>query len=618
MFTAVVAVVILVAAALAVDLGNTWARRGQLQAQADRAAMFGAQYLPADTAAQKTKVAKSVAYYFACNPVAGQRQLNPTMPACPATPDSASLDSYAATLLSTTMVDLSIRNRVKVTTPPARVDFGFGGAADADGTTQQKYATAKITSPGMLAPMALNLDCLLNPASTLLPGPSTFGYISTTHQSSGPAEVTTWDVVTQAEPKMSGISPGRVPEGVPARVQISGRDWPELEAGERFVAVFGKGALTPRPEATGVLKLNSGKNPNRLGYLTVDVPSQVTLLSGEWQVKVAVEGASGPTGRVYSADVSYLVVDDSVPGGAVACGRLLKSPRGGTQATINFILNLQEGLDHAIAQDPGVLSTGSLTLDNFDAAGSLTGCGGTSTTDTNGLPEGAVPTCVVTNMSNSYEAGFTEGMIGAAGRLTCRTARPCASSFSLNGQQINDDEFTDFVIGTSPLTSSVFFNADTYLTPGVPVVTPDSRLHRDIFGSHRFMWVAVISTVGANSAVQAGDYPVLTFRPIFIAQKSILDGSLPLLPSFSGVLSTTLAQIDSVLMNDLGPVTEPDTSILATASNKHGLLMDSSNRLRAVRFMTISPQALPAVPDDYSGPESDYLGVGPKLVRLVE
>ena len=39
--------------------------------------------------------------------------------------------------------------------------------------------------------------------------------------------------------------------------------------------------------------------------------------------------------------------------------------------------------------------------------------------------------------------------------------------------------------------------------------------------------------------------------------------------------------------------------------------------LRALRFMTIEPSALPAVPADYAGPMSDYVGVGPKIVRLV-
>jgi hypothetical protein len=47
-----------------------------------------------------------------------------------------------------------------------------------------------------------------------------------------------------------------------------------------------------------------------------------------------------------------------------------------------------------------------------------------------------------------------------------------------------------------------------------------------------------------------------------------------------------------------------------------GLLLQGG-KLKAARFMTIAPDALPQVADDYDGPLTDYLGVGPKIVRLV-
>jgi hypothetical protein len=50
----------------------------------------------------------------------------------------------------------------------------------------------------------------------------------------------------------------------------------------------------------------------------------------------------------------------------------------------------------------------------------------------------------------------------------------------------------------------------------------------------------------------------------------------------------------------------------------HGLLMNAEgDTLRALRFMTIEPSALPAPADGYDGPMTDYLGNGPKVVRLV-
>ena len=51
---------------------------------------------------------------------------------------------------------------------------------------------------------------------------------------------------------------------------------------------------------------------------------------------------------------------------------------------------------------------------------------------------------------------------------------------------------------------------------------------------------------------------------------------------------------------------------------RHGLLMSADGTtLRAMRFMTIEPSALPAVPENYEGQIVDYVGTGPKVVRLV-
>ena len=217
-------------------------------------------------------------------------------------------------------------------------------------------------------------------------------------------------------------------------------------------------------------------------------------------------------------------------------------------------------------------------------------------------------------MSNAYERGFTEGMIGPAGRLACTDDHPCSGdTFLLNGVRLNDDEFGDFVLNPSLLTWRTFFNTDTYLDSGLPVVTPDSNLSRDIYSSHRFMWVAVVSTAGAVSAVQAGDYPVLTFRPIFITQSSALD-ELPLLEDDGlaagpfGSLLNLVDTIDASLTDLLQP----------GLSEQEGLFVDSDGELSAVRFMTIAPDALPAVPSDYDGAESEYVGVGPRIIRLVE
>lgn len=618
-FTAVLASVLLVVAALAVDLGNAWARRGQLQVQADRAATYAAQFLPADNDAERAEVAKAVAYYVACHEVLGQRELDPTIPTCPADSHSATLTLYATRLLSTGMVSFPVRNQVQVTTPRAMVDFGFGGVVGVDGTIQQKVAAAKVTSPGMLSPMALSLDCLLNTGANLLGGAGLpVGYISTTHTGGGAAATTTaWYGPTQDNPRNLGTSPDSAVQsivGAGPTIRISGSNWPTLPLGQAFTVVFalGDGVLRQEYAVVGTLVLDSGRNPRRNGYVQVQVPALVMQRADTWHVKVAV--LSALLAKTYSLAETLFTVTPAVTAPPVSCGRLLKSPRAGNQANANFSLNLQEGIDHLITTYPGLVGTGGLTREDLLEIAALTQCASSSSdtvVDTNA--QSGTPNCVVTKMSNAYEAGLTDGLIGPNGRLTCTTARPCrpGKSFQLNGRTINNDAFTDFVKNTSLLTASTFFNVDTFLTTGLPVVTPTSNLDRSLYNSHRFMWVAVISTVGATSAVEAGNYPVLTFRPIFVTQETVLDalplvnaGLLPLGLSVPGVLDLLDATMRTLLV--------PGTS------DQQGLLMDSSGQISAIRFMTIAPDALPAVPADYAGPESEYLGVGPRIIRLVQ
>jgi Flp pilus assembly protein TadG len=83
LISGLLAVTLLVIAAFVVDIGSTWTHRGRLQLQADQAALFAAQTLPAASDASRLEVAKSVAYYYCTHPVGGQETLTPSIPDCP-------------------------------------------------------------------------------------------------------------------------------------------------------------------------------------------------------------------------------------------------------------------------------------------------------------------------------------------------------------------------------------------------------------------------------------------------------------------------------------------------------------------------------------------------------
>lgn len=630
-FTAIVSVALLACAGLAVDLGNTWARRGQLQVQADKAVTFAAQFLPAHTEAERLVVAKAVAYYLVCNPVAGQQRHVTAPESCPDSPASALLDDYARTLLSSPggavgQVTVPVGNQVGVETPAATVSFGAGRVAGADQSLQQREATARVTSPGPLAPMALSLDCLIDPGTVVGQGGVPFGFVSTTHRppqdATAPTPVTTWEQGAVGDPQLNGITPGRVDQDDVGQVlEVSGTEWPELTADQRFTVEFRQGELRV-PPVEGTLVLSTVKNKRRLGHVAVVTPPTVLENPGEWQVKVRRETGSRASGSfvlqsfVYSSSFSTVDVDPSVvPTSDTACGRLLKSPRAGTQANANLALNLQQGIDHLIERYPVAPSVSSGLAGLQDVVDRAACDPGARVVDTNGSQQtGAPPNCVVTLMSNAYEAGFTDGLIGVAGRLTCTDARPCdleddESALVLDGRRLNNDRLTEFVRDPAALTWQTFFDTDDYLSTDLPTVTPDSPFDRTLYDSHRFMWVAVVSTASATSAVQAGDHPVVAFRPIFVTQRDVV-GELPVLDPAG------LASGESVQQRVL-QIDDSLQGVLYGRDDREGVLLDVNGRVSAVRFLTLAPSALPAVPADYDGAESEYLGVGPRIVRLV-
>lgn len=530
--TAVVAVVLLVTAALAVDIGNTWARRGLLQKQADQAALFAAQYLPANSRAEQVQAAKAAAYYIACHPVVGQDEIDATLPACPSTPETtdATFTSYAERLLADGSVSFpttegSSGSYVRVLTPAARVDFGLGAAAGASGSVQTREATARVGTPGAVAPMAMSLNCMLAAARN----------------------------VSDALP--TGLAAG-------------------LEDG-----------------LDGVLPMN--------------------YIAGQ---RIANNDKSGAP---------------AVTRDFLGCSRMIKSPRHPQLGTgDNLDVNLVEGLDHAVGTHPGLLGAtlpSPLTVDSL--LGVVGGPSGPSSCSHNKQPDvldnggnHGTPNCVMPIEGANPFKEFTAGMLGDSiavpansltgeaahttqGRLVCTDDRPCRRSFTLPGFRnvpLNDDRIEDFVKpgAADRLTEDVFFNLSTYLQNGLPVVTPDSVFTSDLYSSSRFLWMPVISTPADSG--RAGSWPIVSFRPVFITQEP---------PTSLEPLDAVLEEVDSWVKQMLG---------VADTGDDHGLLLDKTGKeLLAVRFVTIEPTALPAVPDEYGGPISDYVGTGVKVVRLV-
>lgn len=718
---ALISLVLLMVCSLVVDLGMTWQRRGELQRQADKAAVYAAAGLPATDETTRLRVAKRAAFYLACNAVPGQRALN-TIPECPAGPMSPDLDTFAQEMLDDGLVSFPSATQVQVITPRAEVIFAFAGVIGVDGTEQRKSATAKVSSPGEILPMGLSLQCMTGIVNNAGLGNAVDGILPLSYVTAG-ASSGGGGPVTENEPpfvpweaEYSGANASGAVQvsdpstlGTTLTLGISSPGFLPTLGGLLGATdvVFKRGDVTVGPvPATSVDALTS--------TLTVALPSAVSDTPGVWHVKARTYtgsvlglGVVGTNPRWSEGDVTFAVYpsESSLLGRLsdgldsvldlrdfLACARLLDSPRvqdGGTPALTR---NWQEGLDHALTANQALvqgLGTQNLSMLNGTAAAmasalgavdsvianptyGLLGCAGSTYNrlDTTGTYAATVSTggapanCARIRSDAAAEQEFTDGLLKTSpsngiepgfGRLSCYRDGACEGhTTTLPGftGTFNDDGFRDFVNGgASMLDSNLAYAIDTYLLPGLPVVTPNGKLEEDLYRSPRFGWVPVLSYVDLNSPGTA-DYPILTFRPVFLDNGSAPDleiaGLTPgrVVDGLAPYLRTEVEQAVLDVQASLGALGASLSSVLATLGlpavyqdlelgdvdaalarlgdglgadigrERSGLLLQDG-KVKAARFLTVAPDALPVVDQDFRGPVTDYLGVGPKIVRLV-
>jgi hypothetical protein len=582
--TAIVVVVLLVVSAFAVDIGNTWARRGQLQVQADKAALYAAEFLPVAAAGDELDVAAAAAWYIACHPVPGQRETTSAMPDCAGPADRSPadeairqfgqwlLDEGLVGFTDPTMDDDVSQTVISVETPPARVDYGFGALAGRSGAEPSQGASAKVSSPGDLLPIGLSLECL----SSFL----------------GSAAVGHGDTLT-----------GILPFGYVA----TGKAGPG-----------GGGAGSAGNGGAG----NGGKGGNGGG-----------------------NGGGTPASTTSPVDLDEFI----------GCSTTLSSPRQASGEP-ELTANIRGGLDHALVAHPGLaqisqglasVGDGGLTAAELSgilsSEGYLFECKDSDPLDVidkqGRVNQGEVPNCVQTNLNNFNERDdFTAGFLGAQGRLSCEVSA-CADGYTVNDLPgvpgtYNADTFDRFIVDGrgGSLTDQLFYALSTYLLPDLPLVTPTDAIDEEIFESPRFFWAPIITTSPFTTGMK--DYPVLTFRPVFLTPGRPVEGpavqTVDQLAAWLADRGSDSETVASLLeeVGGLGGLMNLDDAIdrlLGALGNdaveEVGLVLDPDDdgrELKAARFMTIETGALPSVPLDFGGPTTEYLGTGPKVVRLVE
>ena len=701
--------VLFVTAALTVDLGNTWARRGQLQLQVDRAAKFAAEQLPVDSttvtgspSTTQLSVAKAAAFYLACNSVPGQ-----TLPAsCPAAGvdyrTDAGITSYARTLLSAGTQGMSTSggisfptvNQVTVQAPNARVTFGFAKAMGKDGTTQAKSATAQVLSPGQVVPIAMSLSCAANTlgtaplgagdtSSTVMPvnyvSTGTGALLSNPQVTTSTSTATTyWGDIDQggSHPATISLVSSSVNSATGAVTLTFG--WTSSRTGW---VVTKQQIFIRKAGYTSGSTSGAYEGPVVIGTVSPTAPYTVRLPAGDYEALIRVTGtnATGVQTDTWTnnpnQNVKFTVPDVGQLSHFVACARPAQSPRLGISADADAMsVNISQGIDHGLQAFPGLadavdgvnIGVGSGT--SIATAASLLGSAGISalTCGTSSSVKKDYATrrtdganCVHVDTGTDWASAVTKGLLTGGtfatgsvnGRLACPSSGSCnfkstratlSSPGGISGTY-NDDHFSDFVkSGSSYLDDPFLMSLDSLITPSVPLVTPPNTvLDTALYSSPRFFWAPFV--VSAWTTASGADYSVLTFRPVFLTSDTSSSVSTPIDSLLLGLINTAVT--GGLSLSDTLTSMGASSSCLAlgttaceksllTSSNistnlssylgsntvtTGGMVIDSSTKLvRAARVMTLVPGALPAPPPTYNGPTTDYLGVGPKIVRLTQ
>ena len=720
--SALITLTLLVVSALVVDLGTTWLRRGELQEQADKAALFAAAALPATDDTTRMRVARRAAYYLACYPVPGQRTLDPSIPACPggaSTTSAPGLTAFAQHLLDTGAVTFPSSTQVQVVTPRAKVEYAFAGATGVEATEQVKAATAKVSSPGEILPVGLSLNCLAGIVNDAGLGSTVDGVLPISYVTAG-STGSSGSLPTDSEPVFGGWESTYTGTNASAAVTVTN---PVSNGTTLTLSVGAPVSLTLSNLVSGAkVAFKRGSTPavvstassiTSAGTLVTTIPATVLSTPGVWHVKVQLytsglvlgtqprwsaldvqfsvfPSADTVTGRLRTAVSSMLDMHD-----LLACGRPLDSPRTQDGGTPALTRNLQEDLDHPLtANEALVQALGTQDLSLLDGSASrlatvlqgavqsilanpmygLTGCAGSTynrldtqaTYDATQSAGGAPANCVRINATAQTEDELTAGLLKTTpsssiepgyGRLSCARQGACTGrTTTLPGFSgtFNDDAFPDFAqgwpghdpgqqprvrprhlpaprgagrhavgrarpralpVGAVRLGSGAQLRRPGRLRraglpdPHVPADLPRQRRrprprHRGAGrgeGGRRPAGAPAEEAAGARSTRRA--------------PASACSG--PRSTACSGRWASTSALADLGNL-DVDAALDALTSSLGLdlGHEEAGLLLQGG-KVKATRFMTIAPSALPAVDSDYQGPVTDYLGVGPKIVRLV-
>lgn len=564
-------VVLMGAASMAVDLGQAFVQRQDVQEDTDLAALAGVagSNLPGTTAGSCGYGPRAAATDQAVIDVAAHLVANAG-------------DSWSVTPTATGLADCNLANGevlygsvattsgvltltydpylLTVISPDRDVTFAFAPVLGNDSTQVDARATAAIRSPAVRSvPFYAFVGCDWGRQTIAQPNN---GHAATTVSLAFPDESNAATLTSLTTDPLSDPPRITVPAPDPSPLTIAGTGLKNAQK-----PVMGLGFFEPGGSSPVWVPAADFASHTDTAIRLANVPAAVRTVPGDWYVRVRT---SDGWSKVYDNHGSLLALPLIVGNPTLTCGqgssggnfgtlRLFPSWGGGS-TNVQIALNIAKGLEHTLAAHPSPVASGLC---------------GTGTAGTVLWPNEAT-NCIATDpgmAAQAAQAGFIEGVGSTKGRLgNVATGTGCADSGApattvLEGFVINNDSLSCFL--TSDDVNLGTINSADYA--GDPVFSPA------IYHSPRFMLIPVLAVQPTSGASRS--YQIVGFRPAFLTG-------------------------------------QPNSATRSTPPNPgNGLTLDRHGEIESVQVVFINGNALP--PMDAAG-TTDYAGSGPRVIRLVD
>lgn len=522
---AIMATALFSVAALAVDLGNAWARKRAVQKQVDVSAIAAGWMLPM-TSANKQAIAEKVAEYLNDpeNQAAGQADV--TWQDLIQDTDPSNGQIYWQNNAGSPCADGCTQMRVLA--PVARVDFGLAGVMGYSGTDVQRAATVQVLSElppkRKMLPFWLPNGCGYGPTQPDTeqgpPAPSPSATESPSATPTGPVAPTPVGSHTLTGAAVTAV-------GFGGSTTVTGYGVSDL--GNQYKTVTLR-AFPPTGSAFvdfGAQVAGNGSVPDFL------VSTEVSNTPGDWYVFALAEKANGsveysanhltirvtggpppPTDSATPTPTATAVPNDCTGQDRGNFGQL-DSPHTGYSLQQSFAPNIALGLDHRVV--PYVFPS--------DFA-ETTNCGKHAPTIPGGVfddtagPAGDGANCISGNTGNDGPKIF-DGLVGGLGggiqgRLDATNPQGAPTSTqclddgfanrSYGSTVINDDRLSCYLRGGASLDNLAQSSGVT-----------QAMLDPEVVKSPRFVWLPVVY---ATHRAEKDYQPIKQFVPGFITDET--------------------------------------------------------------------------------------------------